>query len=576
MRFTADFETTTDPEDCRVWAYGICSIDEPDDIFLYGNNLDDFMLFCQDTDNYTLYFHNLKFDGEFILSWLFNHGYKHIIDKEDKAPHTFETLISDSGLFYSMTIYFDYQHNGKIVNKVTIYDSLKILPFSVDKIAKGWGIPEQKLEIDYKEYREVGHELTPEEVAYLKNDVVIVAKALKMLFDQNLDRMTQGSNALYHYKNTVGKAKFEKWFPIPDYDRQVRKSYRGGFTYLKPEYADMDVGKTIVLDVNSLYPSVMYFNKMPYGEGVFFNGKYRNDSVYDLYVQKIRCQFELKKDHIPTIQLKNNSAFMPNEYLVDSAGEDIVMTLTSTDLALFLDHYNVYNLEWLDGWKFKSTIGLFKDYIDYWIKIKIESTINGNKPMRQLAKLMLNALYGKFALNPNVRSKYPYMDEEGVIKYRLGQEEQRNPIYIPVGSFITAWARNKTIRSAQNVFDRFIYADTDSLHLLGTELPDNLEISDTELGAWAHEDTFDKSRYLRQKTYIEAKRVEKKGNSGIYDRIDGEMYELSVTCAGMPAGCYPYVTWDNFHPGERYGGKLQQKHVKGGIYFKDIDFTIKR
>lgn len=576
MRFTADFETTPDPEDCRVWAYGICSIDEPDDIFLYGNNLDDFMLFCQDTDNYTLYFHNLKFDGEFILSWLFNHGYKLIIDKEDKAPHTFETLISDSGLFYSMTIYFDYQHNGKIVNKVTIYDSLKILPFSVDKIAKGWGIPEQKLEIDYKEYREVGHKLTPEEVAYLKNDVVIVAKALKMLFDQNLDRMTQGSNALYHYKNTVGKTKFEKWFPIPDYDRQVRKSYRGGFTYLKPEYADMDIGKTIVLDVNSLYPSVMYFNKMPYGEGVFFNGKYRNDSVYDLYVQKIRCQFELKKDHIPTIQLKNNSAFMPNEYISDSGGEDIVMTLTSVDLDLFLDHYNVYNIEWLDGWKFKSTVGLFKDYIDYWIKIKVESTINGNKPMRQLAKLMLNALYGKFALNPNVRSKYPYMDEEGVIKYKLGPEETRNPIYIPVGTFITAWARNKTIRSAQTVFDRFIYADTDSLHLLGTDLPNNLEISDTELGAWAHEGSFDKSRYLRQKTYLEAKRVEEKGDNGIYERIDGEMYELSVTCAGMPAGCYPYVTWENFHPGERYDGKLQQKHVKGGIYFKDIDFTIKR
>ena len=104
MRFTADFETTTDPNDCRVWAYGICSIDDPDNIFLYGNNLDDFMNFCMDSDNYTLYFHNLKFDGEFIISWLFNHGYKHIVDKENREAHTFETLISDSGLFYSMTI----------------------------------------------------------------------------------------------------------------------------------------------------------------------------------------------------------------------------------------------------------------------------------------------------------------------------------------------------------------------------------------------------------------------------------------------------------------------------------------
>lgn len=576
MRFTADFETTTDPLDCRVWAYGICSIESPDEIFLYGNNLDDFMKFCQDTDNYTLYFHNLKFDGEFILSWLFEHGYKHVIDKEDIDSKTFTTLISDSGLFYSLVIYFDYQYNGKLVNKVTIYDSLKILPFSVENIAKGWGLIEQKLEIDYREFREIGHELTEKEVEYLKHDVVIVAKALKILFEQGLDRMTQGSNALHNYKETVGKAKFEKWFPIPSYDRHVRKSYKGGFTYLKPEYADVDIGETIVLDVNSLYPSVMYYDPMPYGEGEFFNGKYQEDPVYNLYVQKLKCQFELKEDHIPTIQLKNNLAFMPNEYITDSKGEDITMTLTSVDLALFFDHYNVYNVEWIDGWKFKSVVGLFKDYIDYWIQIKIESTINGNKSMRQLAKLMLNALYGKFALNPKVRSKYPFMDDEGVIKYKIGPEEERNPIYIPVGSFITAWARNKTIRSAQKVYNRFVYADTDSLHLLGTELPDNLEISDTKLGAWAHEGTFDRSRYLRQKTYLEAKRVEKKSDSGIFERIDGSLYELFITCAGMPNGCYPYVTWENFHPSQKYAGKLQQKHVKGGIYFKDIDFTIKK
>ena len=32
MSFVADFETTTDPNDCRVWAYAICDINEPDKI----------------------------------------------------------------------------------------------------------------------------------------------------------------------------------------------------------------------------------------------------------------------------------------------------------------------------------------------------------------------------------------------------------------------------------------------------------------------------------------------------------------------------------------------------------------
>lgn len=77
-----------------------------------------------------------------------------------------------------------------------------------------------------------------------------------------------------------------------------------------------------------------------------------------------------------------------------------------------------------------------------------------------------------------------------VVKYTLGEKELRKPIYIPVGAFITAWARNITISSAQTVYDRFLYADTDSLHLMGTELPENLDIDKVKLGAWKHEATF--------------------------------------------------------------------------------------
>ena len=30
------------------------------------------------------------------------------------------------------------------------------------------------------------------------------------------------------------------------------------------------------------------------------------------------------------------------------------------------DIYDVYEIEYYSGWKFKSTVGLFKDYIDKW------------------------------------------------------------------------------------------------------------------------------------------------------------------------------------------------------------------
>ena len=554
MLFTADFETTTDPLDCRVWACGICSIDETHS-FKYGNSLDWFIEFAKNNIGSTFYFHNLKFDGEFIMCYLFEHGYKHVTDRKKLKTKTFTTLISDKGQFYSLEICFN--KNEDKTEKITIYDSLKILPFSVETIAKGFNLPISKLEIEYDEKREIGHILTPQEIDYLRNDVEIMSRALLTLFIQDLRQMTQGSNALYDYKKIVGKKNFSKWFPIPDYDFDIRQSYKGGFTYCDPRRQEQDIGEGIVLDVNSLYPSVMYYQPLPYGEGIFFDGKYKPDKLYNLYVQMFTCQFELKENYIPTIQLKNNLSFIPTAYLSSSEDEEVTMCLTSVDLELFFEHYHVYNITWHSGWKFKSTTGLFKDYIDKWNAVKMESTLNGNKAMRTLAKLMLNALYGKFALNPNVQSKIPYYDN-GIIKYTLGEKETRNPIYIPVGTFITAWARHKTITSAQKVYDRFLYADTDSLHLIGTEIPKGLEVDPVKLGAWKHESTFTRARFVRQKTYIE--------------EIDGE---LNITCAGMPSRCYKHVTWDNFIAGSSFEGKLQSTHVQGGIVLKDIDFTIK-
>ena len=127
-----------------------------------------------------------------------------------------------------------------------------------------------------------------------------------------------------------------------------------------------------------------------------------------------------------------------------------------------------------------------------------------------------------------------------------------------MASFITAWARYKTITSAQSVYERFIYADTDSLHLVGTDLPENLEIDPTKLGAWKHESTFTRARFIRQKTYME--------------EIDGK---INITCAGMPKQCYSHVTWENFREGNSFEGKLMPKRVVGGIVLTETDFTIK-
>ena len=180
-------------------------------------------------------------------------------------------------------------------------------------------------------------------------------------------------------------------------------------------------------------------------------------------------------------------------------------------------------------------------------------------------------------LNPNVQSKFPYLSEDGIVKYGMYDPEIRKPIYIPVASFITSYARYKTITTSQAIrdytidkygIDYYIYSDTDSIHMLKVddeELKDFVDIDDYKLGAWKKESEFKRGKYLRQKCYIEL---------GLDDK-------LNVTIAGLPKKMGKFITFDNFEIGFTTENmnikekKLTYKHVKGGVLLVNTDFSIK-
>lgn len=595
--FAADFETTTDENDCRVWAYAVCNVDDHTR-FDYGNSIEEFFDFCADPKiNYKIWFHNLKFDGSFLIAHLEASGFTHIKDRKDKKDKTYTTLITDMGQFYSIVIYFKVK--GHHTNKVEIYDSLKVFPnFSVERVAEGFNLPIHKLKIDYNEYREVGHKLTKDEVDYIRNDVEIMARALKEMFMRGLTRMTIAGDAMNNFKDHfVG---FRKKFPLlpDDVDKDIRKSYRGGFTYVNDIWKEKEVGKGIILDVNSLYPSCMCSPyKLPYGQPKLFEGEYEYDDIYPLYVQSLTCSFEVKEGKIPTIQIKNSLSFIPNEYVKSSNGELVTLYLTSVDLELFKRHYHIYDITYNGGWKFKAAIGMFDDYIQYWTEQKIEAGKQGNKPQRQIAKLMLNSLYGRFAQSSNAMVKVPYVDDEGIIRFSIEEEKPRETIYVAVASFITAYGRKRTIETSQIIKDYtkkkygqdlYYYSDTDSIHCSLTEedleeLKDIIKIDPYALGCWDKEAEFEKGLYIRQKCYIEM--------------INGK---TNVTVAGLPKYLAPLITFDNFKKGfttegltqaemvsiaskngatpeeiEKLHHKFRYKYVKGGVILADTDFTIK-
>lgn len=141
------------------------------------------------------------------------------------------------------------------------------------------------------------------------------------------------------------------------------------------------------------------------------------------------------------------------------------------------------------------------------------------------------------------KAKFHIYGEDDIVHYSISEKEEKDGIYLPVGAFITAYAREKTIRTSQSIKDYsiekygkdlYIYSDTDSIHSLLPieELKKFCDIDPVRLGAWKHEGNFEKAKFIRQKCYIE-----------MIDR------NLQITCAGMPKSCYKYVNWEDFKTG---------------------------
>ena len=608
----ADFETTVTGENkeqksTEVWAAAVVGLTFQATPLVF-NSIDRFMSYIVNTNyNLSIYFHNLKFDGSFILDWLIKHKYKLAIDdwngkwREDKymSKGTFKCTITDRGQWYMVKVKFK---NGKVV---TFKDSLKLLPFSLREIGKAFKTKHQKLEMEYEGNMHAGGTITPEQMEYIKNDVLVLREAMKFMFDNGHDRLTIGACCKQEYLNIIGEDNAKKWFPsVADMefdgvnvDSYIRKAYKGGWCYLRHGWEDCLYGNGWTADVNSLYPSMMLDKEYPVGEPTFWKGEIPDNLEGKAWFVRIKCSFKLKEGYLPMIQIKGDARYRSTEWLrtseicfkgkyynkIKTLDGDIVdnkveLTLTHMDYEMFMEHYEVSDLEVIDGCWFETETGevLFGEYINKWANIKKTST----GAMRTLAKLFLNNLYGKFSSKADNTTKIPKLID-GVLHFEEMPDEDKNKTwYIPIGAYITSHARCFTIKAAMANYDNFVYADTDSIHCLGKpQEAKGIKIHPTEFSHWAMEATWDQAIFARQKTYIE---------HVIEEEMEGCEPYYNIKCAGMDArpkellnanlsgkqiACktpdedkfmVTKLTLEDFKVGLRVPSSLQARHIEGG------------
>ena len=640
--FVGDFETTVydGQTDTEVWASALVEMDT-EDVMVFGSIDSTFSFLQAQKENIIVYYHNLKFDGSFILSYLltelnYEQAYD-IIDEEkfivqwrdDKYMKNKQVKyqISAMGQWYKIVV--------KTHNKfIEFRDSVKLLPFKVEEIGKSFKTKHQKLSMEYKGKRYANCYISPEELEYIKNDVLVVKEALEIMFEEGHKKLTIGSCCLAEFKKTIMRVDYENWFPnlyqieldenlygSPTIGDYIHHSYHGGWCYVVLGKECTRKHNGITLDVNSLYPSVMSGqsgNRYPIGKPKFWKGNYippEAEGDNKFYFVRIKTRFQIKENMLPFIQLKRDARYDSTEMLTtsdvywngqyyrytkrpDGTLHDTtqILTLTMMDYELLKKHYELFDFEILDGCYFYAMVGLFDEYIEKYKKQKMTS--KGAK--RQLAKLFLNNLCGKMASNTNSSFKVAFVKEDMSLGFKIVSAHDKKPGYIPIGSAITSYARCFTITAAQLNYhgvDKpgFIYADTDSIHCdLPVEEIVGVTLHDTEFCCWKPEASWDEAIFTRQKTYIEHVVAEN------LEPIEQPYY--NIKCAGMPEKCKQLFNvsldgfvegmeneyteeelefvkekreLEDFDIGLKVPGKLLPKRIKGGIILVESPYELR-
>jgi hypothetical protein len=584
--YVADFETgdsvpngdENTPQ--RVWLAGYKNLETMEST--YFHTLDDFMeniLSRGDNMNTEYAFHNIKFDGSYIVPYLLTHGYEYTERKPE--PKQFSVLVDERNAWYSLTIQVTKRR------RVLLWDSLKLFPCALEYLPDIYTTPTKKVREDksfYEVFRPEGYIPDKRDMEYFENDLQVPAETLRKhieLYGLRFKK-TQASQAFYNFEQSFKGWKL-RFPPLSNVqDESIRQSYWGGIAYVPTKVRGRDYYNIGVYDINSSYPHKLAELKMPYGPCIAEYGEGKHPDMSKFWVAQALVEFTLKPNHLPSIPMRSIEEGRPvpdeddeeeviDKWITESKGI-VRMTFCNIDYQTMCESYNIkiwrwcWSMHW--AWKVQREVAKFVHKNN---DIKVKSSKLAKKEtdpqkkaeyntMRNRAKTDNNAFYGKFGEDIIKKGKSPYWEEkDGVeqVVWRLDREEELSEgkrKFLPVAIAITAWGRQQLVGMANVLGEHFLYCDTDSIHYLmegqykiDKAIKDGIfEVDNEKLGAWKLEGQAERGRYLRAKCYMELM---------IDDKTDEK--HLEATVAGLPADKHTgqfskkrsCLNWDNFHIG---------------------------
>lgn len=225
---------------------------------------------------------------------------------------------------------------------------------------------------------------------YCMRDTVILAKMWELLYnfidehDLGNFKMTKASLAITAYRH--------RFMPLeisihndPLTVALERESYKGGrFEALQIGHFDGD--KFYNLDINSMYGFIEQTAFLPYElRGYLPAATFRqlNDRLKK-YAVLAEVDLETNLPVFPH-KVDNKITYTPGSFRT---------VLTTPEIVYSLAHGWIKSLYRM-AWYYQARI--LEEFADFFLELKDRYDKEGNKPMRQMSKLYLNSLYGKFA-----------------------------------------------------------------------------------------------------------------------------------------------------------------------------------
>ena len=367
---------------------------------------------------------------------------------------------------------------------------------SLASIGARLGIPKLNIDFENCSYFELS--------IYCRRDVEILLFAFKdfiaFLQDNHISRLcyTIASTAMAAYLFSCYTHKIYIHNNSEAIDLE-RKSYRGGRVecfYI----GDLNTENYYVLDVNSLYSTVMFHGLFPCKYKAIRHNLTIETLGVELKNNSVIADVLIETDE-PVYAVKRDRTIFPigNFWTV----------LCSPELLYALDHNHIREIRTSVVYE---QAPLFRRYVEKFYSLRMDFKKRGIKTYSEIVKLLLNSLYGKFGQKAEVWKKIGEAPNEKdrveicfnastdgplKIRYLLGEvweltgyEECFNS-FPAIASHVAAYARMYLykllkITGAGNYF----YCDTDSIIVNAAGL-ENLKpfINETNLGALKLEET---------------------------------------------------------------------------------------